>query len=172
MLPPGLVRTRASAVGKGPRRFGQLLDDRLHLPAQRIGAESERAHHAHHHDDRARHARNPDSLELRHEGIQRVGNEDSEQQGDEERLRQIERANDRDHGKQRERDAARVHGHSDRRDDGRRSSACRAQRRPRAGFGPSWSLAHGLAAYSSPCGSCRVLRSQPSSRIRPAERCR
>ena len=61
------------------------------------------------------------------EGIQRVGNEDSEQQGYEERLRKVEGANDRDHGKHRERDAARIHGHSDRRDDGIRRRRCRTR---------------------------------------------
>ena len=108
MLPAGSVRSRAKRGGERPRRFGQLFDDRLHLAAQRIRAEPERADHARHHDDRADDARDPDPLEIHYQRIQRVGDEDAEQQRYEERLRQLERGDRSDQGEYGERDMPRA----------------------------------------------------------------
>jgi hypothetical protein len=69
------------------RRFGQLFDDRLHFSAQRIRAENERADHACHDDDSAGNARDLDRFEPCDERIQRVGNNDAEQQRHHEVLR-------------------------------------------------------------------------------------
>ena len=62
-------------------------------------------------------ARDLDPLEVDDEGVQRVRNDDSEQQRYKKGLRQGESANDRDRRKYLERDATRVDRHGDRRAD-------------------------------------------------------
>jgi hypothetical protein len=96
----------------------QLLDDRLHLAAQRVCAEHERAHHAQHHDQGGRHAGNPHPLQPGHGGIERVGHEDSEEQRNDDSLRPLQRQHHRDHGQYRKRQAVRINGHAYCRNDG------------------------------------------------------
>ena len=94
--------------GELGRRFGQLLDDGLHLSAQRIRAENERADHACHHDDRADNARNPDRFEPCDERIQRVGNDDAEQQRHHKGLRPPQGENRRECRQNSQRQAPRI----------------------------------------------------------------
>jgi hypothetical protein len=63
------ARKHAGNLG---RRLGQLFDHRLHLPAQRVGAECERSQYASHDNERTDDARDLELFEPSDKRIQRV----------------------------------------------------------------------------------------------------
>lgn len=114
------------ARGQLARGFGQLLDDCLHLSAQCVGSEPERAHDGHDHQAGARHPMNLDPFQPHDEGAQRVGQENPEQQGDKKALRPLQCEYHGDRGQDDQRQALRVYGDAGRarRRDGVRHRGC------------------------------------------------
>ena len=97
-------------------RLGELLDDRLHLPAQRIGAEC-RARSPRPASRRSWPRGVESAIRSSHDDqrIQRVREQNPEQQRNEERLRDIERCQDGERGKDRQRQAAHIQRNPNRR---------------------------------------------------------
>ena len=127
------------SVGELSRRFGQLFDDGLHFSAQRIGTEHERTDDACHHHHGACNARNLDGFKPYDERIQRVGDDDAEQQWHQECLRPGQNKNHRERRKNFERHA-RINGQPRR---GNRDQRC---------FDGSVKLLHGVSRVGCAAG--------------------
>jgi hypothetical protein len=92
------------------RRLGQLLDDRLHLTAQRVGSEVQRADHDQHHEAGARHPVNPDPFQPANEWIEHVGDKNPKHQRDQKSLRPIQYEDHGDRGHDHQRQTLRING--------------------------------------------------------------
>ncbi len=122
----GLTLAQAGEAGRNlAHRFGQLIEYGLHLPTQRVRPQDKRAHDAHHHDTGTHHARDTDPLEPNDEGVQGVGEEDAEQQGNDKALRPFQRENHRYRSEDAQRHAPACPGHLDCGYRGSRVRTCR-----------------------------------------------
>ena len=108
MLPVWLMRMRASAVENLVAASGNCSMIVCICPRSEYVPSTERTDHARHHDDRADNARDLDRFEPRDERIQRVGNDDAEQQRHDEGLRPRQSEHRRERRQDSQREAARI----------------------------------------------------------------